>query len=61
MDAPSEEFLLHRMRHQVRLHGGRDHSNWCLRVLHRGTIAQRGWWLRVKRQMLESDSVVTVR
>ena len=34
----------------------------CLRVLHRGTKAQRGWWLRVKGQMLDSDrDVVAVR
>ena len=62
VDALSEDFLPHWMRRQVRLHGRRDHSYWCLRVLHRGTNAQRGWWLRVKGQMLDSDrGVVPVR
>ena len=49
VDAPSEDALLHWMRRQVR-------------VLHGGTNAQKGWWLRVKAQMLERDrDVVTVR
>ena len=62
LDAPSEDFLLRWVRRQVRLHGKRDHSHWCLRELHRGTNAQRGWWLRVKGQMLVSDrDIVTVR
>ena len=36
--------------------------SWCLRMLHRGTNGQRGWWLRVEGQILESErDVVTVR
>ena len=34
----------------------KEYSYWCVRVLQRGTNAQREWWLRVKLQML-----VTVR
>ena len=35
MDSPSKDFHQHWMRRQVRLHGRRDHSYWCLRLLPR--------------------------